>query len=295
MKSNSGNKIRYYLELSKLKIMLPVSLSGFTGYFIFDPHFSIKLLLTSLGILLLAISASVLNQIQEVELDSKMKRTCDRPLPSQKIKLKHAIIFCLCILFAGIATTYFAGNLNATLIGLVTILWYNVIYTYSKRITAFAVVPGAVTGALPPLIGWVAAGGGIWDKPIIFLEFLFFIGQIPHFWLLILKYGEEYNKAGIPSLTDIFKRDQISRLIFTWVITSVIAAIFLCYFEIIRTGPVIGILLIASIFLIWKFSDLIKAGVDKEPVKKYSTLLDSYFLLVLLLLISDRIISGGIV
>ena len=68
-------------------------------------------------------------------------------------------------------------------------------------------VPGAVTGALPPLIGWVAAGGGIWDKPIIFLEFLFFTGQIPHFWLLILKYGEEYRKAGIPSLTDIFQQD----------------------------------------------------------------------------------------
>ena len=68
-------------------------------------------------------------------------------------------------------------------------------------------VPGAVTGALPPLIGWVAAGGGVWDKSIIFLEFLFFTGQIPHFWLLILKYGEEYKKAGFPSLTNILSSD----------------------------------------------------------------------------------------
>jgi protoheme IX farnesyltransferase len=157
--------------------------------------------------------------------------------------------------------------------------------------TAFAVVPGAVTGALPPLIGWVAAGGGIIDKPIIFLGFLFFTGQIPHFWLLILKYGEEYHRAGIPSLTDIFSRDQINRLTFTWVLTSVIAAVFLCYFEIIRTGIVIGILLIASVFLIWKFSALIKYGADKKTYKKYSILLDSYFLLVLLLLITDRILG----
>ena len=106
--------------------------------------------------------------------------------------------------------------------------------------------PGAVTGALPPLIGWVAAGGGVWDKPIIFLEFLFFTGQIPHFWLLILKYGEEYEKAGIPSLTEILSRSQINRLTFTWVVISVIAALFLCHFGIIQTGFIVGILLIAS-------------------------------------------------
>ena len=271
--------------------MLPVSLTGFTGYFIFNPHFSIKIILISFGILLMAVSASALNQIQEAGLDSKMNRTHDRPIPARRIKLKHAIIFFLCNLFSGIVFIYSGGNLLAALIGLFTVLWYNGIYTYLKRITAFAVVPGALTGALPPLIGWVAAGGGIVDKPIIFLEFLFFTGQIPHFWLMILKYGEEYNKAGIPSLTDIFKRDQINRLTFTWVVTSVIAAIFLCYFEIIRTGAIIVILLVASAFLIWKFSGLIKTGADKITYKKYYILLNLYFFLILLLLISDRIIG----
>ncbi len=145
-------------------------------------------------------------------------------------------------------------------------------------------VPGAVTGALPPLIGWVAAGGGVWDKPIIFLEFLFFTGQIPHFWLLILKYGEEYGKAGIPSLTNILNRVQINRLTFTWVVTSAIAALFLCYFEIISTEMIVVILLIASVFLIWQFSELINPSGNKNNYRKYSILLDSYFLLVLILL-----------
>ena len=235
MKSRSiRNRIKDYLELSKIKIMIPVSLTGFTGFFIFDPHISIKIILVSSGILFLAISASVLNQIQEVDLDSKMERTHNRPLPSQRIKPQHALLFFLCNLIAGTVLIYSAGNLTAALIGIITIGWYNGIYTYAKRITAFAVFPGAVTGALPPLIGWVAAGGGVWDKPIIFLEFLFFTGQIPHFWLLILKYGEEYGKAGMPSLTNILNRVQISRLTFTWVVTSAIAALFLCYFEIIQ-------------------------------------------------------------
>jgi protoheme IX farnesyltransferase len=291
MKNNSGNKLKYYLELSKLKIMLPVSLTGFTGYFIYNPHISAGLFLVTFGILLMAISASVLNQIQEIAIDRKMARTRSRPLPAQKIKFGHAMLFFLVNFLAGFAIIFAAGNLNSAIIGLLTILWYNGIYTYSKRKTAFAVVPGALTGALPPLIGWVAAGGGLWDKPVIFIEFLLFTGQIPHFWLLIMRYGGEYTEAGIPSLSNILNRSQINRLTFTWVVTSVIAAIFLCYFEIIKNGPVILVLIIASAVLIWLFSDLLKNRSAETDYKKYSRLLDSYFLLILFLLISDRIIS----
>jgi protoheme IX farnesyltransferase len=291
MKNSSGNKLKHYLELSKLKVMIPVSFTGFTGYFIFNPHISAEILLVSLAILLLAISASVLNQIQEAELDSKMARTHDRPIPAQKIKIHQAILFLLINLIAGTALLYTAGNVKAVIIGLFTIFWYNVIYTYSKRITAFAVVPGALTGALPPLIGWVAAGGGVFDKPIVFLEFLIFTGQIPHFWLLILKYGEEYQKAGIPSLSEVFNTTQINRLTFIWVVTSVIAALFFCYFEIIRTGLIIGILVISSTLIVWQFFDLIRRPLETGSNNKYSKLLYFYFLLVMILLIIDRIIK----
>ncbi len=284
------NTIRDYLELGKIKIMIPVSLTGFTGFFIYNPVLSFRILLVSLGILLLGISASVLNQIQEADLDSRMERTQNRPIPSQRIKPQQALIFLLCNLIAGIVLIYSAGNLTAALIGLIAIGWYNGIYTYAKKITAFAVFPGAVTGALPPLIGWVAAGGGLWDKPIVFLEFLFFTGQIPHFWLLILKYGEEYEKAGLPSLTKVMSRGQISRLTFTWVLTSAIAALFLCYFQIIQTKIIIFFLLAASAFLIWQFSGLLKIPGNKDNCRKYTVLLDSYYLLVLILLVSDMIL-----
>ena len=291
MNNNPGKKLKDYLELAKLKIMLPVSLTGFTGYFIFDPHLSGNILFVSLGILFMAVAASVLNQLQEAESDSMMNRTRYRPIPSKKIKVPQAILFFFFNLAAGTTIICIWGNLNAVLVGLFTIFWYNGIYTYSKRVTAFAVVPGALTGALPPLIGWVAAGGGLWDKPIIFIEFLLFTGQIPHFWLLILKYGEEYKKAGIPSLTDLFSHAQIKRLTFTWVVTSAIAAIFLCYFEIFNTGLIIGILILASAFLIWKFSELLRIPGEKYNYRKYSIVLDLYFLMVLILLISDSIVS----
>jgi heme o synthase len=291
MKSNSGNRLKNYLELSKLKIMIPVSLTGFTGYFIYSPHLTSDLFLVSTGILFMAISASVLNQIQEADLDRKMARTQNRPIPSNKISIPQAATFFLACLAAGFTLIYCSGGLRAALIGIITIFWYNGIYTYSKRITAFAVVPGAVTGALPPLIGWVAAGGGVTDKPIIFLGFLFFIGQIPHFWLLIVKYGEEYRNAGIPSLTEILSMEQINRLTFTWVVSSVTAALFLCFFEIIRSRMIVGILLIASCYIIWKFSALVKIRTKSTDSTRYSILLDVYFLLVLILLISDSIIT----
>ncbi len=287
--NNNPVKLKDYLSLAKLKIMIPVSLTGFTGYFIFEPHFTVRIFLTTLGILLLAVSASVLNQIQEVKTDSNMERTRNRPLPGHRIKVPDAVLFFLAILFSGLIVTYYAGNLKAVLLGLITIIWYNGIYTYFKRITAFAVVPGAITGALPPLIGWVAAGGGVWDKPIIFIEFLFFTAQIPHFWLLLLKYGEEYKKAGFPTLFDIFSRRQIFRLTFSWILTSVIAVLFLCYFEVIQNQLIIGILLIASVYIIVQFFDLLKAE-SNINYRRYSIFLDSYLLLVLLLLISDRII-----
>ncbi len=290
MTNKTANKLKDWLELTKLKIMIPVSLTGFTGYIAFDPHFSSKVFLSSFGILLLAISASVLNQIQEVQLDGKMERTCNRPLPAKKIRIQYAMLFFLFNFIFGIAIISYAGNFKAALVGLITIIWYNGIYTYSKRITAFAVVPGAITGALPPLIGWVAAGGGLWDKPVIFIEFLIFTGQIPHFWLLILKYGEEYKQAGIPSLTDIFDRAQIKRLTFTWVISSVVAALFLCCFEIIQS-PVINIILVSvSIYMVWQFIDLLRVHTNQNNYRRYSVFLNSYFLLVLLLLISDRLL-----
>ena len=271
--------------------MLPVSLTGFTGYFIYDPLLSSNIFLISAGILLLACSASILNQIQEVDIDRKMNRTLNRPIPAKEVSIKQAIIFFLFCLLGGTAILYSFGNLKAAVIGLITIIWYNGVYTYSKRVTAFAVVPGAVTGALPFLIGWVAAGGAVFDRNIIFLEFLFFAGQIPHFWLLIMKYGEEYKAAGIPSLTDIFSIAQIRFLTFIWVVLSVLAAVFLCYFEIIHTLAIIVVLLAASVYVIWKFSELLNSNREKNNVGNYSVFLNSYFLLILILLISDRALS----
>src|SRR5512133_3366481 len=117
------NNVRNYLELTKLRIMIPVSLTGFTGYFIFDPHFSVSLFFITVGILLMAMSASVMNQLQEVDADKKMERTRNRPLPSGKIKSTQAVFLFVFCLFAGGAIIYLYGNSKAAVIALFTVLW----------------------------------------------------------------------------------------------------------------------------------------------------------------------------
>jgi heme o synthase len=282
--------IKDYLELSKPKIMIPVSLTGFTGYFLYDPQISIEIVLLTSGILFLATSASVLNQVQEVEQDGKMNRTHNRPLPSQRIKPRHALIYFFLNLVAGIVLIYSAGNISAVIIGLITILWYNGVYTYAKRITAFAVLPGAVTGALPPLIGWVAAGGTLYDKPAILLGIILFAGQIPHFWLLILQYGEEYEKAGFPSLTKFMSRNRIGSFTFFWIVITALTTLLLIWFNIIKTELLTVILLAASAILIWASRGLFKATGQRSEYRKYTMLLNTYFILVFVILITEKII-----
>src|SRR5664279_4270718 len=107
MTSKTSNKLKDWLELAKLKIMIPVSLTGFTGYFEFDPHFSSRIFLLSFGILLMAVSASVLNQIQEVKPDGLMIRTRNRPLPAKRISLTSALLFFFFNLIAGVSVIYY--------------------------------------------------------------------------------------------------------------------------------------------------------------------------------------------
>ncbi len=218
--------LRNIVVLFKLPVLIPVSFTSFTAYFMFAPYPGPGLFLSTLGVFLLGATASALNQIQEKEIDYSMERTRNRPIPSGKMSLSFAWSILTVTLICGSFLLWAYGSLTAMLLGLFSILWYNGVYTYLKRVTAFAVVPGSLTGAIPPVIGWTAAGGHLLDKTSILLAFIFFIGQVPHFWLLILKYGKEYKKAGLPVLSDVFSRIQISRLSFSWVAVTLASLVY---------------------------------------------------------------------
>jgi len=125
-------------------------------------------------------------------------------------------------------------------LGLAALFWYNVLYTYLKRITPFAAVPGALVGAIPPAIGWTAAGGQVLDPAILSVAFFFFVWQVPHFWLLLLIHGQDYKRAGYPALTDVFSSPQLKRITAAWMAATATACLLLPFFRVVRS-PVVAL------------------------------------------------------
>ncbi len=153
---------------------------------------------------------------------------------------------------------YIGSGFLALQLALLALIWYNAIYTPLKKKTAFAVVPGSVIGALPPLVGWVAGGGSLADPRALIIAFFFFIWQVPHFWLLLLKYGKEYEKAGYPSLTSIYSSKQIKYTTFIWTFATAVTALMLPVFGIVNSiGFSIATLLVSG-WLIFQFVRLLK-------------------------------------
>jgi heme o synthase len=240
------HKAGVFFQLIKVTVTLPVTFLAFIGFCLFRLSFGGEVWLLCTGIFLLAGSASALNQILEKKYDALMPRTKQRPIPSGNIGLKDAWIIVIILGLTGIAILA-QFNAIAVLLGFITLFWYAGVYTFLKRKTGFAVIPGALTGALPPLIGWVAAGGKIADPLIVYTALFVFIWQIPHFWLLILIYGEEYRQAGFPTLYDYFNDHQIRIGTFLWIILSVLYAIL---FLVIRSNLLLSISLLSILILL---------------------------------------------
>ncbi len=196
-----------------------------------------------LGIFLLAAGASALNQYQEWPHDELMERTKKRPIPLRTLNTSDALRYATLLIIGGSLLLLYFSNSTCFVLGLFNVIWYNGLYTYLKRKTAFAVVPGALTGAIPVLMGWTAAGGGIFDPVALFLSFFLFIWQMPHFWLLMLKYGDQYRNAGFPVLNDLFTNIQLKTIVMAWLLASSAASLLLIYFRILHL-PVLGYIIL---------------------------------------------------
>jgi len=285
---NIADKIDSLLELGKIKIAIPIAISCFTGYLLYSPDFSMDMAYVVFGILLIVAGASALNHIQEHKKDALMNRTKFRPIPSGKISSIEASVWSMLFLLVGCALLILGGNLASFYIALFSILWYNLLYTPLKQVSAFAVVPGALSGAFPPLIGYVAAGGDIMASPILALAFFFFIGQIPHFWLLLLLYGEDYKRGGFKVLTDVFSTKQIHTITFVWMLSTIMVALLLPVFEVISSQVSVWILLVLSLWIIPYSFNILKDH-ERITIRKLFLQLNLYFLLVMIMICVDKL------
>jgi len=282
--------LEHIAELGKLRISISVALTTFTGYLMYSGQMEWSILWASSGIFFLSMGSAALNHYQEIGVDSKMPRTKNRPLPTRQMDKKTALHIIILFVALGTGILLLGTNLLAAFIGLLTLLWYNAIYTPLKKTTAFAVVPGSMVGALPPVAGWVAAGGFVFDKFIILLAFFFFIAQIPHFWLLLLKYGNEYEKAGLPSLTKIFSVRQMRSLTFVWFLATIVTALMIPFYGIIQNWiPMLLLTIVSIATVITVFRALIASEKIKNAGKAFLQI-NLYFLSVMIFIWIDQLI-----
>lgn len=206
-------------RLTRLHLSLLVAFSALAGY-LSHPAVpdGVKGLLLCLGVWLLAAGASALNQAQEKEVDSRMVRTMTRPLVTGRLSVSSGVIIATVLLLSGLLVLRATGEMAVVLLGLFAVLWYNGVYTHLKKVTPFAVLPGALCGALPLLMGWVLAGGAVFDYPILMLSAIVVLWQVPHFWLLALAYPGDARRSGLPNIFSRIQPQRLRYLSIVWII-----------------------------------------------------------------------------
>jgi protoheme IX farnesyltransferase len=152
-----------------------------------------------LGGFLVSGGAVTINQILEKDVDAIMNRTKGRPIPTGRVSIPEATIFSILISFAGLMLLLYSTNILTATLSLVSLILYSFVYTPLKRVGSIAVFVGAIPGALPPLLGWVAATGQISVEAIMLFS-IQFVWQFPHFWAIAWVSYDDYKKAGIKLL-----------------------------------------------------------------------------------------------
>ncbi|MBE0647458.1 MAG: protoheme IX farnesyltransferase [Bacteroidales bacterium] len=272
--------LKNLLSLTKFYLSLAIAFSALAGYVIFSGSFSDRAFLASLAVFLLAAGAGALNQLQERNRDALMERTKRRPIPSGAISPWFAGILSVILALAGFLILLLNFGMVTAFLGLGNLLWYNVVYTPLKIRSYFAVLAGAVNGAVPPVVGWVAAGGYILDPKILFITFFIFLWQVPHFWLLLMLYGEEYEKAGFYSITSRFSFPVIRNILLIWVVATSFSTLFLLLFQIITLMPLIITMMTAVVILQVFFFIFLYTGKEPPRIKPLFIVFNLFMVLV---------------
>jgi heme o synthase len=200
-------KARAYWELLKFRLSFLVAFSCGFGYVLASsaPNW-ITLTMLFLGGFLLSGSSVIVNQIIEKDLDRLMVRTMNRPLPTYRVSVNEATSVAVACLLAGVTILMLYTNVLTTTLSVVSMILYGFVYTPLKRVGPVAVFVGAIPGALPPLLGWVAATGSISHEALIIFG-IQFIWQFPHFWAIAWVSDDDYKRAGFKLLPSGGKKD----------------------------------------------------------------------------------------
>lgn len=290
--ADSFSRLRTFARLAKINVAITSTLSAATGYLIYLGNADSGLVTSIFGVLFVAMGSCALNQFQDRTIDARMQRTCGRPIPSEALKPATALGIAVLLMGAGLLFLARYHGLTVSMSALLAVLLYNGFYAYLKRIWAFAAVPGALIGALLPIIGWMVAGGDISDSRIMALAFFFFIWQVPHFWLLLSIYGKDYESAGLPSMTRVLSRRQCANLTFIWLLTAAASALLLPLYGVISIPWTCFALLVCCLWLAGKSIGMLRNNPSTQSLWRIFKSINIYALCVMTVLILDSALSN---
>ena len=290
-KLSNNLTIQIINELTKFRLTLSVVFSSFISYFLGSESINfIDLTYLLTGGILIVSSSNIFNQIIERDLDKLMNRTKNRPLPKNKININTALLLAITTGVLGIVLMYLI-NIKVAILAAVSIFLYTAIYTPMKLVSPLSVFVGAIPGAFPFMIGWVAATNQIGIEAITLFLMQFF-WQFPHFWSIGWSQSDDYKKAGFKMLPTGKKDKSTSAQILFYSIWAVIISI-VPYFGI--TGnlrlSLFGLIfvIILGVFLVYK-SYLLFIDGKNENAKSLMLTSIVYLTLVQLTFLLDKVL-----
>ena len=260
-------KAKLLFQLVKFRLSAVVVFSGCFGYLLAQegPTDWVKLVSLIIGSFLVTSGANTINQIIEKDLDSLMKRTKKRPLPTGKLSVQEASIFTLIVTTIG--SIILMLNVNAFTAGLtlISLILYGFVYTPLKRVSPISVFVGAFPGAMPPLIGWVAYTGTLTVEAFIIFG-IQFIWQFPHFWSIAWLGDEDYKKAGFKMLPNGNKDFNTAFRMMTYTLFLIPMGVLPAQYGITGLTSALIAVICGALFLVQTFS-LMRTGSRKSALR----------------------------
>jgi protoheme IX farnesyltransferase len=292
LRSRPATRVSEFLALMKPRVMFLAVFTAFVGMTIAPvPLDPLLALIAILAIAAGAGAAGALNMWYDADIDAVMTRTARRPIPRGSILRGEALAFGLVLACYAVAVLAIALNVTAAALLAFTIFFYVVVYTlWLKRSTSQNIVIGGAAGALPPVVGWACATGGIGLEPAV-LFLIIFLWTPPHFWALSLNRADEYERAGVPMLPVVAGRAATTRQILVY--SALLVPISLLPWALGFAGPIFGVtaLVCGAIFLVLAAQLRRSKETDRQAAQRLFLFSISYLFLLFSALLTD---SGAI-
>lgn len=284
-----------YYTLTKPGIIYGNAITALGGFFLASAGDIDFLLLfaTIIGLSLVIASSCVLNNYIDRDIDERMERTKGRALVQGTIPLKNAIFFAIGLMMLGVSILYLYAHTLALLVGLIGVFFYVVVYSlWTKRQTVYGTLVGSISGAVPPVVGYVAVTGTL-DAGAVILFLIVCLWQMPHFYAITIYRYEDYVAAGVPVLP-IVSGIRATKVHISLYIAGLMLALYALYaykytgtLYLLTTEALCGVWLVMSL-MSFKYKDTVDDAANKKWAKKV------FFFSLIMIMVFSLTISIGV-